>query len=389
MYKYFDAFKSNMKIVKDDTPVRQNVLAYGKQSIDADDIESVVKVLKGDYLTTGPYVKQFEDDVAKYVGKKYAVATSNGTTSLYCAIYAIDLKHGDEVIVPAISFVSTANCVEFMGGVPVFCDVEPDTLNIDPNKIEKLITVKTRAIIAVDFAGQLCNYAKIREIADKYNLKLIADAAHSIGAHGVGALCDLTSLSFHPVKIITTGEGGMVVTDNLDYYNRMMMFRSHGINNDYKSRYLHYYDMKDIGFNYRLTDIQAALGTSQLKKADKFVARRKEIVALYNKELQYLKDYIEPLTHKYDSTHHIYVVKLKNLNRDKFFERMKAENIGVNVHYRPIYLHSYYQNKYGDRTGLCPIAEQVYQQIITLPIYYSMTNDDVYSVLDAICKILM
>jgi dTDP-4-amino-4,6-dideoxygalactose transaminase len=366
-------------------PIRDTYLQYGKQTIEKDDIEAVVKCMRENkYLTTGPRVKRFEDLIKKKYGYKHAFAVSNGTAALHCSTNAIGITSGDEVIVPAISFVATANCVIYEGGKPIFCDIEEDTMNINPDKIEPLITSKTKAIITVDFAGQLCKYNKIKKIAKKYNLRIIEDGAHSVGVTKLGD-ADIVTFSFHPVKNITTGEGGMVLTNNDNFAKRIAHFRSHGIDNDYKNRHLHYYNMVELGYNYRITDIQCALGVSQFKKLDKFIRRRNEIANIYNKKLRKFKNEVVPLT-KYNScAYHIFVIKLnKKYNRDKIFKKFKENNIGVNVHYSPIYLHPYYKKKYGYSKGLCPTAEKVYNQIITLPIFPSMQDSDIKDVLDCI-----
>lgn len=362
-----------------------NFIPYGKQSIDEDDIEAVINILKSDYLTTGPVIDQFEEAMANYTGKKYAVAVSNGTAALHTAVFGAGIGKDDEVIVADISFVASSNCVLYEGGTVVFADVEEDTLNIDPNKIEGLITNKTKAIIAVDMAGQLCDYTRLREICKKHNLILIEDAAHSLGADNCG-YGDLTTLSFHPVKNMTTGEGGMILTDNVEYYNRMKAFRTHGIYIDYKMREKlgsYFYDMIHNGYNYRLTDFQSALGLSQLKKLDGFITRRKEIAAIYDNALKAYSSYLEPIVQKQDSGHHIYIIKLKEgIDRDTFFKELKSRGIGVNVHYRPIHLHTYYKNL--NMNVSCPVAESVYNRIITIPIYPKMTDADVEYVVSMI-----
>ncbi len=369
-------------------PIRSTYLQYGKQTIEEDDINAVIECLRENaYLTTGPRVTQFENAIADRSQTLHAVAVSNGTTALHCATYALDLKQGDEVIVTAISFVASANCILYQGATPVFCDVQEDTLNIDPNKIEALITNNTKAIICVDFCGQLCDYDKIRPIADKYGLKIIEDAAHAFGV--VRNDGDLTTFSFHPVKNITTGEGGAIATDCLEYAKRMKQYRTHGINVDYKTRKLHYYDMVDIGNNYRITDIQCALGLSQIGKLDRLLKRRQEIAAMYDLELEPFAEDVKPLCVRNPCAYHIYVVKFaKKYNRDKVFTMFKDNNIGVNVHYKPIHLHTYYRENFNTSEGLCPVAEEVYRQIITLPIFPTMTNEDVMDVVRCIKLII-
>lgn len=360
------------------------MLQYGKQTIEDEDIQAVVEVLReNQYLTTGPRVAQFEDKVATMSGYKYGVAVANGTAALHCAAFAIDIKEDDEVIVPGISFIASSNCIVYQGGTPVFCDIEEETMNINPDKIEPLITDKTKAIVCVDFAGQLCDYKKIRAIADKYNLHIIEDAAHSLGK--LEANCaDLVTLSFHPVKNITTGEGGMVLTNNEEFYKRMRMFRNHGIDMDYKNRKLHYYDMIGLGYNYRITDFQCALGLSQLSRLDIWITRRNDIAAIYNKAFKDLKT-IEPLKLNFPCAYHIYIIKL-NLDklqhdRDYYFQKLRELGVGTNVHYSPIYLHSFYRGRFGYPEGLCPVVEDVYKRIITLPLFPTMTDENIEKVI--------
>lgn len=372
-----------------------NFIPYGRQTIDNSDIQSIVNVLvESKYLTTGPKVDEFEKKICEYTGMKYAIAVSNGTAALHCAAYAAGIGEGDEVIVPTMSFVASSNCILYCGGKPIFCDIDPDTLNIDYTKIENLITDKTKAIMAVDFAGQLCNYQRIIEIAKKYNLLIIQDASHSVGVtqYNLDYCADLITLSFHPVKNITTGEGGMILTNDENMANRMRQFRSHGIDNDYKSRYLHYYDMKELGYNYRLTDLQCALGISQLKRIDQFMERRKEIADIYTRNILDgdLKKYIQPLKIEYECAFHIYIIKLaESIDRDEIYKKLLEKNIGVNVHYKPIHLHSYYINNQNTFIGQYPVAEDVYKQILTLPIYPILKDGDVYYVINTLKEILL
>lgn len=381
-------------------PIRDIYLTYGKQSIDEEDINAVVDVLRGDYLTTGPKVEEFEKKVADYVGTKYAVAASNGTTALHMACYAAGIKEGDEVIVSPITFAASANCVLYCGGTPVFADIDSKTYNIDPKEIEKKITSKTKAIIPVDFTGQSVDIDEIRKIADKYNLIIIEDSAHALGSkykgEKVGRKAHMTEFSFHPVKPITTGEGGMVVTDDEELYKKMILFRSHGITRDKsllsQSEGGWYYEQIDLGYNYRITDIQCALGLSQMNKIDNFIARRKEIVKIYNEAFKDIPEIITPYEADYsNSGWHLYVIKLKleNLNctRKIVFEALQAENIGVNVHYLPVYMHPYYE-KLGYQKGLCKNAEELYERIITMPLFPKMSDTDVADVINAVKKVI-
>lgn len=381
-------------------PVRDKFLSYGRQCIDEKDIESVIEVLKSDYLTTGPKVKEFEEKVAKYLGVKYAVAVSNGTAALHTACFAAGIKKGDEVLVSALTFAASSNCVLYCGGKPVFVDVDPKTYNIDVNKIEEKITERTKAIIAVDFAGQSVDIDKIRKIADKYNLILIEDGAHALGAEykgkKVGTYADMTEFSFHPVKPVTTGEGGIIVTNSKDYYEKMILFRSHGItrNKDLmtESQGPWYYEQIELGYNYRITDIQCALGISQLDKIDDFLNKRRNIVKKYNSEFSKIKEINIPFEDKFsNSGWHIYVIVLNldklKVSRKEIFEALQAENIGVNVHYLPVYLHPYYKNL-GYKKGECMVAEDLYERMLTLPLFPSMTDKDVEDVINAVKKVI-
>jgi perosamine synthetase len=381
----------------DDVPTLTNTINYGKQTIDDTDIEAVSEVLKENkFLTTGPRVSEFERKICEFVGCKYAVAVNSGTAALHCAIAALDLKSTDEVIVTTLSFVASANCVLYCGAKPILCDIEEETLNIDPNKLENLITKNTKAIVAVDFTGQPFDYHKVKNIANKYNLVLIQDAAHSIGCEinncpnnkiKVGSYSDMTTFSFHPVKNMTTGEGGMITTNNESYYLKLKNFRSHGISIDYKQREKtasHYYEMTHLGYNYRICDILCGLGINQLKKLPDLIKRRQEIAKIYDKAFKELKEYITPLTNKFQNAYHIYVIKL-NLNnfkvdRDNIFKQLKKLKLGVNVHYLPIHLHPYYKDILNPYPSL-PISEKIYNQIITLPLYPTMTLTDIDNVI--------
>lgn len=381
-------------------PIRETYLAYGRQNIDDDDINSVVEILKGDYLTTGPKVYEFEKAIARYVGAKYAVAVSNGTAALHAACFAAGIKPGAEVIVSPMTFAASANCVLYCGGKPVFVDIDPDTYNIDVTKLEEAITDKTKAIIPVDFSGQSVDMDYIKKIAEKYNLIIIEDAAHALGSEykgkKVGTGAHMTEFSFHPVKPITTGEGGVIVTDDEGLYNKLMLFRSHGITRDEKLMTHNegpwYYEQLELGYNYRLTDLQCALGLSQINKLDSFIKRRREIVCKYNEAFSKVKEVITPYEADFsNSGWHIYVIKLNlkrlTCDRKKIFEALKAENIGANVHYLPVYLHPYYQ-RLGYEKGLCIEAEKLYNSMITLPLFPKMTDEDVEDVVKAVKKVV-
>ncbi|WBW95445.1 UDP-4-amino-4,6-dideoxy-N-acetyl-beta-L-altrosamine transaminase [Oceanirhabdus sp. W0125-5] len=381
-------------------PVRDKYLAYGKQSIYDEDINSVIEVLKGDFLTTGPNVSSFEKCIADYVGTKYAVAFSNGTAALHAACYAAGISEGDEVLVSPMTFAASANCVLYCGGTPVFVDIDPNTYNIDVSKIEERITEKTKAIIPVDFTGQSVDIDKIMEIAEKYNLIVIEDGAHALGSEykgkKVGNTAHMTEFSFHPVKPITTGEGGVIVTDSQELFEKLTLFRTHGITRD--ERFLNnnegpwYYEQIDLGYNYRITDIQCALGLSQMRKLDDFISRRREIVRRYNEAFKKIKGISIPFEEEFsNSGWHIYVIKLKleelKCSRKEIFEALMAENIGVNVHYIPVYYHPYYK-KLGYKKGICPETEKLYERIITLPLFPRMSECDVEDVIKAVTKVI-
>ncbi|OMC89148.1 UDP-4-amino-4,6-dideoxy-N-acetyl-beta-L-altrosamine transaminase [Viridibacillus sp. FSL H7-0596] len=376
--------------------MRDTYLPYGKQWIDEADIETVVNILKGDYLTTGPNIVDFEQNVANYVGAKYAVAFSNGTAALHGASFAAEIGEGDEVITSPITFAASANCVLYEGGTVVFADIDSETYNISPSEIEKKITPKTKAIIPVHFTGQPAQIDEIQALAKQYNLVVIEDAAHALGAtykgEKVGALSDMTMFSFHPVKHITTGEGGIITTNSKEYYDKLIQFRSHGITrNPSLMKENHgpwYYEMQFLGYNYRMTDIQAALGSSQLKKLDGFVNRRKEIVAAYNEAFNLIPQVEIPYqVQETDSSWHLYVLKLNldqlNASRKEVFEELQKLNIGVNVHYIPVHTLPYYQ-KLGYQKGSLPKAEKLYEEIISLPMFPLMKEQDVKDVIEAV-----
>jgi UDP-4-amino-4,6-dideoxy-N-acetyl-beta-L-altrosamine transaminase len=372
------------------------MIPYGRQTLDERDKKAVLEVLNTNYLTTGPKVNEFEKIVCDYVGSTYGVAVNSGTAALHCAMEAIGIEEGDEVIVPSISFVASANCILFQKGKPVFCDVNEKDCNIDDTLIERLITSKTKAILIVDMCGNPCEYDKIREICNKRKLVLIQDAAHSLGADyngkKVGSYADITCFSFHPVKNITTCEGGMLVTNNEIYYKKAMSFRSHGISRDFKAREKaksHEYDMTEIGYNYRIPDLLCALGISQMDKLDNFIKKRREIAKMYDDAFKDYSYMMHPLEKK-NSAHHIYSLVFygENMNttRDAIFKELKEANIGVNVHYKPIYRHSYYE-KLGYKQGLCPISEQLYERLITIPIFPTLKKEEINYISNKIIEI--
>lgn len=368
------------------------MIPYGKQTIDQDDIQAVVDVLKSDFLTTGSKIAEFEQTVADYVGAKYAVAISNGTSALHAACFAAGIGPGDEVITTPLTFAASANCVLYCGGTPVFADVDPKTYNIDPEDIRRKITDRTKAIIAVHLAGQPCDMDAIHSIAHEYGLIVIEDGAHALGSvykgKKVGSLSDMTTFSFHPVKPITTGEGGMIVTDNEDFYKKMILFRSHGITRDDSMMTRNdgpwFYQQFDLGYNYRITDIQCALGCSQMKKLDRFLALRKEIVAHYNEAFADCDNIITPYQlSDTESGWHLYIVQVKNCDRRQVFEKMREKGIGVNVHYIPVYMHPYYQ-EHGYENVHCANAEEIYSHIISLPLYPRLTSEQQDYVIDTL-----
>lgn len=368
------------------------MIPYGKQTIEQDDIQAVVDVLKSDFLTTGPKIAEFEQTVADYVGAKYAVAISNGTSALHAACFAAGIEPGDEVITTPLTFAASANCVLYCGGTPVFADVDPKTYNIDPEDIQRKITDRTKAIIAVHLAGQPCDMDAIHSIAREHGLIVIEDGAHALGSvykgKKVGSMSDMTTFSFHPVKPITTGEGGMIVTDNEDFYKKMILFRSHGITRDDSMMIRNdgpwFYQQFNLGYNYRITDIQCALGCSQMKKLDRFLARRKEIVARYNEAFADCDNIITPYQlSDTESGWHLYIVQVKKCDRRQVFENMREKGIGVNVHYIPVYMHPYYQ-EHGYENVHCANAEEIYSHIISLPLYPGLTSEQQDYVIDTL-----
>ena len=377
-------------------PVRETLLPYGRQTIDEDDIEAVVRTLRSDWITTGPKVSEFEQAFANFVGAKEAVAVSSGTAALHSAMYAWGIQPGDEVIVPAMTFAATANSVIFQGGTPVFADVNPDTLLLDLNQVKDKITLRTRAVIAVDYAGQPCEYDALQEVLGG-RIALIADACHSLGGSYkgrlVGSLAGLNAFSFHPVKHITTGEGGMISTDDADLARRMRAFRNHGITTDSSQRESWFYEMEDLGYNYRLTDLQCALGLEQLGKLPDWVNRRQGIARKYDAAFSDITA-VKPLKVLDGVSHvyHLYVIQLDleqlRTSRTEIFAALRAEGIGVNVHYIPVHLHPFYRRQFGTRSGMCPVAEAAYERLLSLPIFPSMLYKDTSNVIEAVDKVI-
>lgn len=379
-------------------------IPYGRQCIEQDDIDAVIQVLQSDYLTTGPKVAEFEDVVASYTGAKYAVAVANGTAALHIACMAAGVGIGDEVITTPITFAASANCALYCGAKVVFADIKEDTYNIDPAKIEEKITERTKAIIPVHFTGQSCEMDEIMRIAKKHNLIVIEDAAHALGAsykgQKIGSISDMTILSFHPVKHITTAEGGMVLTDDEELYKKLSLYRTHGItrNTDWmeKTKDLEtglegnwYYQQIALGYNYRISDMQCALGITQMKKLDRFVARRREIAARYDEAFAGMEGIVAPKQQKEcDNSYHLYVIQVLNKPRKQLFDGLRAAGIGVNVHYVPVYKHPYYQhNGYG--TVCCPNAEIYYSRAISLPMYPLLTDKEQEYVIGEVKRLCM
>jgi perosamine synthetase len=382
------------------SPVRATFLPYGRQSIEEADVAAVVEVLRSDWLTTGPKVAEFEDAFAARVGAAYAVSFSSGTAALHGAAFAAGLKAGDEAITTPLTFAATANCVLYQAAIPVFADVSADTLNLDPDQITKKLSSKTRAILPVDYSGHPADLAVIMGVAQRHGLIVIEDACHSLGAEfggkRVGSIADMTVFSFHPVKHITTGEGGMVATNNPQLAETLRRFRNHGISSDARQRQSAgqwHYEMVLLGFNYRLPDIVCALGIEQLKRLDSNLARRREIAAEYTTAFREVPGVIAPSVRtEANPAWHLYPIRLdlEKLTEDRaqIFRALRAENIGVNVHYIPVHLHPYYRDRFGFDGGEFPVAEDAYSRLISLPMFHSMTSQDVQDVIAAVIKVV-
>ena len=381
-------------------PVRETKLYYGHQYLDEKDVQAVVDVLHSDYLTCGPKITELEQRLCDLTGAKYAVVCSNDTAALHIACMAAGVSAGDEVVTTPITFLASANCALYCGAKPVFADIDEETYNIDPKEIEKALTSRTKAVVAVDYTGQVVDLDTIMETCHKQNVVVIEDAAHSIGTlykgRPVGSVADMTTFSFHPVKTVTAGEGGAILTDNEEYYRKLLLYRSHGMTRDpaqmtKESEGGWYYQMIDLGYNYRMTDMQAALLLSQLDKLPMFRKRRKEIVARYNEAFSQIPELtVQQELESSDTTRHLYILRIKpeklSIDRRGFFDAMAAENIMCNVHYIPIYLQPFYQQM-GYPKGLCPKAEKLYNEMMSLPLYYAMTDQYVEDVITAVQKI--
>ncbi len=382
------------------TPVRDTKLFYGHQYIDEADIQAVVDVLKSDYLTCGPKIGELEEKLCQVTGAKYAVACSNGTAALHIACMAAGIGAGDEVITTPITFAASANCALYCGARPVFADIDEETYNIDPQSVAEKVNGKTKAVVAVDFTGQSVELDELLEVCREKGLVLIEDGAHVIGTkykgRANGSSADMTTFSFHPVKTVTGGEGGAVLTNNEEYYKKLLLYRSHGITRDtglleHEPEGGWYYEQIDLGYNYRITDMQAALIISQLDKLQMFSKRRKEIVARYNEAFSKLPQIaVQKEIPESDTTRHLYILRLVpeklKIGRKEFFDALAAENICCNVHYIPTYYFPYYQ-KLGYAKGICPKAEKLYEEMFSIPLYYAMTDKDVEDVIRAVTKI--
>lgn len=382
--------------------VRPVKIYYGKQWVDNCDVDEVCKVLRSNYITCGPKVDELERELSFVTAAKYAVAVSNGTAALHCACIAAGIGSGDEVITTPLTFAASANCVLYCGARPVFADVDPETYNIDPKSIESKITERTKAVVAVDFTGQAVQIEEIRDICDRYHLIFIEDAAHSIGTkyegEPVGSLADMTCFSFHPVKTITAGEGGAVTTNNEELYKKLVLAHTHGITHeeslmeDAPHEGIWYYEQVSLGYNYRMTDFQAALLLSQLKKLEKFKNRRREIVGRYNDAFSKIPEIIvQKEIAESDTCRHLYIIRLDleqlTCTRRQFFDAMSAENVQCQIHYVPVYWFPYYRHL-GYRKGLCPNAEEIYKGIMSIPLYPKMSDQDVEDVIHAVTKVV-
>ena len=382
------------------TPVRQKRLPYGHHLVEKEDIEAVAEVLHSDWLTTGPLVGRFEEAMAARVGARYGVAFSSGTAALHGAVFAAGLGPGDEAVTTPLTFCATANALLYQGAVPIFSDVAPDTLNVDPRWVAKAISPKTKAILPTDYAGHPADLDEMMKLADQHGLVVIEDACHALGAESrgrrVGSISHMTVFSFHPVKHVTTGEGGMVTTDNAEFAKRMRLFRNHGIDADSHQRETTgqwFYEMVDLGWNYRLTDIGCALGVSQLRRLDSNLARRREIAARYTTAFSHIPGIttlaVRPTV---NPAWHLYPIRLDlgrfSVGRAEIFRALRAEGLGVNVHYIPVHLHPYYRKRFGYRGGECPVAEEAYEQLISLPIFHGMRDEDIDDVIEAVEKVI-
>ena len=392
---------NNIPAIAGGTPVRDKKLYYGHQYIDDKDINAVVEVLKSDYLTCGPKIEEVEKKLCQITDAKHACLISNGTAALHVALQAIGVGEGDEIITTPLTFAASANCGLYCGAKVVFADVNEETYNIDPASVKEKITDKTKAVVAVDFTGQAVELDELLSICHEKGIKLVEDGAHSIGTkykgRKVGSIADVTTFSFHPVKTVTCGEGGAIMTNDDEFAKRLYLYRSHGITREADLMVREpdgpwYYEQIGLGMNYRMTDMQAALLGSQLDKLEIFSKRRSQIVKIYDEAFSKVDGLIvQKEIAESDTTRHLYILRL-DLNklkctRREFFDAMNAENICCNVHYIPVYRHPYYE-QLGYKKGLCPVAEKIYEGIMSLPLYYSLTDEDVNDVIEAVKKLV-
>lgn len=381
-------------------PVRKSLLPYGRQSIDEEDIQAVVDTLRSDWLTTGPKIGEFEEAIAAWVGAKHAVSFSSGTAALHAAAFAAGLNAGDEAITTPLTFAATANCVLYQGATPVFGDICADTLNLDPDQAASKVTPRTKAILPVDYSGHPADLDRIVELAERHGLTVIEDACHALGAEyrgrRVGSVASMTVFSFHPVKHLTTGEGGLVTTERADLAETLRRFRNHGISSDARQRHKAgqwHYEMVMLGFNYRLTDVACALGLSQLKKLPENLSRRREIAARYTAAFREIPGVVAPTVRpEVLPAWHLYPIRVDvsrvSADRGTIFSALRAENIGVNVHYIPVHLHPYYRGRFGYAGGEFPVAEDAYHRLISLPMFHGMNDRDVEDVIAAVSKVM-
>ncbi|MGH9492097.1 MAG: UDP-4-amino-4,6-dideoxy-N-acetyl-beta-L-altrosamine transaminase [Terriglobales bacterium] len=382
------------------TPVRSTLLPYARQKVEEHDVQAVVEVLRSDWLTTGPQVAEFEEAFAARVGARHAVSLSSGTAALHAACFAAGLGPGDEAITSPLTFCATANAVLYQQATPVFADVTPDTLNLDPDQVRAHLAAHTKAILPVDYAGHPAELERLMEIARARGLTVIEDACHALGARyrdrSVGSIADLTVFSFHPVKHITTGEGGMVTTNHAGLAERLWAFRNHGITRDPRRQNVSArweYEMTELGYNYRLSDVACALGASQLQCLEANLARRRQIAAMYTEAFRRIEGVIPPAVRQ-DVTPawHLYPIRMDlerlSVGRAEVYRALRAENIGVAVHYIPVHYHPYYRERFGDRRGQYPITEGAYESLLSLPMFHAMTDQDVEDVMVAVEKVV-
>lgn len=379
-------------------------IPYGKQWISKEDVQAVTETLTGDFLTQGPAISKFEQAICERTGAKYCVAVCNGTAALHLAVRALDIPAGSEGITSPITFAASSNCMIYNGMRPAFADIEPKTYCIDPVEIEKKISKDTKLIVPVDLAGQPCSMKEIKAIAKKNNLAIVEDASHAIGskyedgsAVGSCTYSDMTTFSFHPVKTITTGEGGAITTNSPVLYEKLKLLRTHGITKDQNLLSQNpgpwYYEMIDLGFNYRITDIQAALGISQLQRLDSFIQRRREIVQRYNTAFSQLPHFTIPFEQpEVYSAWHLYIAQIDfnaiNKTRVQVMSELESKGIGSQVHYIPVHFLPYYQKNYHTKSGDFPIAENYYERALSLPLYPKMNDEEVQEVIKAVTGIV-